>query len=249
MFGDDFSGPAGQNLDPEWWVYSRCGYIAQSEIEWYLPSQCVLDGSSNLALIATHSSHTGVSYPSDGNTVRTQTWLSGACQSNEKTWAPSAGNTMTFEVRQQVCPDAGNGFWPGLFWLIGQTQVQAWKTDPLQAGQDTDGNAEIDIAEFIPANPVTSYRNNLFTSSNFQQSVNTATDFSAAMHIYQARWKPGVSVSWWRDGTQTNTTSTGIPVSGTSFGLLLYLQMIAGGPTTTEQCTIDYVRVYDQNLG
>ena len=84
VFGDDFNGPAGAAPDPEWFVYNRCGFLAQNEIEWYLPSQCVLDGSGNLALTGVHSSHTGPSYPSDGNTVRTQTWMSGGCQSNTR---------------------------------------------------------------------------------------------------------------------------------------------------------------------
>jgi len=249
VFGDDFNGPASGPIDPEWWVYSRCGYIAQSEVEWYLPSQCVLDGSGNLQLTATHTSHTGISYPSDGNTVRTQTWLSGACQSNTKTWAPTAGNTMTFEVRQQVCADSGNGFWPGLFWLAGQTRLNDWKTDPLQTGWDSTGQAELDVAEWNPSQIAAphDYGNVTWNSSSPDSFiVTTATDFSAAMHVYNVKWKPGVSAVYARDGTTTHTSASGnVPASGAQFMLLLYLQMLAGGPATTESCLIDYVRVFD----
>lgn len=247
VFGDDFNGPASGPLDPEWWVLNRCGYIAQSEVEWYLPSQCVLDGSGNLLLIATHTSHTGTSYPSDGNTSRTQTWLSGACQSNTRTFAPTSGNTMTFEARQQICADAGNGFWPGLFWLEGQFFLTAWKTDPDQPGWDTGSKAEIDVAEWPSLSTNANYSNNELTggAGNGPFNVNSGIDLSAAMHVYQAKWKPGVSTTWFRDGSQTATTTSSQPTSAASFFLLLYLQMVAGGPTTTEQCAIDYVRVYD----
>ena len=252
VFGDDFNGAAGGPIDPEWWVLNRCGYIAQSEVQWYLPSQCVLDGSGNLSLTAVHTPHSGTSYPSDGNTTRNQTWISGACQSNAKTYTPTSGNTMTFEVRQQICADAGNGFWPGLFWLEGQDYLTAWKTDPQQVGWDNAGKAEIDVAEWSAGQTKTNYGVNVLGNTTSQQNVNTATDFSAGMHVFQALWKPGVSVIFKRDGVQTGSTVTAsgtVASSSTQFFLLLYLQMLAGGPTTTESCLIDYVRVYDQNLG
>jgi hypothetical protein len=252
VFGDDFNGPASGPVDPEWWVYTRCGYLAQSEVAYYLPSQCVLDGSSNLLLIAQHTSHTGPGYPSAGGGSVTQPWISGACQSNTRTYTPTSGNTMTFEVRQQICADAGNGFWPGLFWLEGQNFLTQWKTDPDQPGWDTGSSAEIDVAEWSAGQTKTNYGVNVFGNTSSLQNVNTGTDFSAAMHVYQARWKPGVSTTFFRDGTQTGsavTTSGIVATSSAQFFLLLYLQMLAGGPTTTEQCAIDYVRVYDQNLG
>ena len=30
---------------------------------------------------------------------------------------------------------------------------------------------------------------------------------------------------------------------------MLYLQIVGGSTTAAQHCTIDYVRVYDQNLG
>lgn len=255
VFGDDFNGAAGGPVDPEWWIYNnRCGYLAQSEIQAYMASHCVLDGSGNLKLTAEHASVTVPRYPSDplypGNV--TQAWTSGACQGNTKTWAPSVStNTMTYEVRQQICADAGNGYWPGLFWLEGQHYLTQWKTDPQQLGWDTTTQAEIDVAEWPSGTTKTNYKDNVFCGgSGFQPNVNTSTDFSAAMHVFQARWKPGVKVEFWRDGSLINTDTTeGPPASGAQFMLLLYLQMVAGGPTTTESCLIDYVRIYDQNLG
>lgn len=248
VFGDDFNGPASGPVDPEWWIYNRCGYIAQSEVQWYLPSQCVLDGSGNLALTAVHTGHSGTSYPSDGNTTRNQTWISGACQSNAKTWAPSAGNTMTFEARQQVCANPGNGYWPGLFWLVGQGYLSAWKTDPLQSSTDDTTHAEIDVAEWPSSTPAGDYAANVYTSSSNPQFAHPGIDLSAAMHIYQARWKPGGTVTFWMDGTQ-RVTANNAPASGAQMMLLIYLQMLAGGSTATESCLIDYIRVYDQNLG
>ena len=254
VFGDDFNGPASGPVDPEWWIYdNRCGYLAQNEVEGYAASHCVLDGSGNLKLTAEHASITVPRYPSDpsypGNI--TQPWTSGACQSNTKTWAPSAGNTMTFQARQQLCADAGNGFFPGLFWLEGQHYLTAWKTDPLQAGWNTTDQAEIDVAEWpVGQSSATQYTQSSWTySSQFTGSVSPGFDTSAAMHVYEARWKPGVSNKFYLDGSLTNTASSNIPASGAQFFLLLYLQMIAGGPTTTESCLIDYVRVFDQNLG
>lgn len=247
VFGDDFNGPAGGAVDPEWWIYTRCGYLNQSEVQYYLPSQCVLDGSGNLALTAIHTSHTGPGYPSAGGGSVTQPWISGACQSNTRTYVPS-GTSMTFEVRQQICADAGNGYWPGLFWLEGQNYLTAWKTDPLQSGWDNGTSAEIDVAEWSAGQTKTNYGVNVLGNTSSQQNVNTATDFSAAMHVYQAVWTPGASVVFRRDGTQTGSTVTAsgtVATSACHYFLLLYLQMLAGGPATTESCLVDYVRVFD----
>lgn len=249
VWGDDFNGSADGAIDPEWYILNRCGYIAQSEVQWYLPSQVRIDGSSNLQLTANHTGHSGISYPSDGNTNRNQTWISGAVQFNSKTFAPASGNTLTVECRQQVCADAGSGFWPGLTWLVGQDWLTAWKTDPQQTGTDSTGKAEIDIAEWFMTGNVQNYGNVSWAGTNEQHNENTGVDLSAAMHTYSVLWKPGVSVVFKRDGTQTYSSSTQIPASGAQFWVLIYLQMLAGGPTTTESCLIDYVRVYDQNLG
>src|SRR5262249_12838797 len=153
---------------------------------------------------------------------------------------------MTFESRFQVCADAGSGFWPGLFWLEGQDYLTAWKTDPLQSGWDTAGKAEIDVAEWFMSGSPDSYGNNELTGGSVTGPVNrTGSGLSRSMHICQAKWKPGVSTTWFRDGVQTATTSSSQPGTSTQFFLLIYLQMLAGGPTTTESCLIDYIRVYD----
>jgi hypothetical protein len=250
VFGDDFNGPSGGAIDPEWWVYTRCGYLAQSEVEYYLPSQVAIDGNGNLALTAVHTSYTGPDYPSDTGYPKnvTQPWQSGAVQSNTRTYVPATGNTMTFEVRQQLCADAGNGFWPGLFWLEGYTYLDAWKTDPLQQGWDSSGKAEIDVAEWFMSGSANSYGTNVYTGASYQHSV-TSSGLATSMHTFQARWKPGASVSFWQDGSQTGSTTSSVPDATSSLFLLIYLQMLAGGPTTTESCLIDHVRVFDQNLG
>jgi hypothetical protein len=230
-------------------VYNRCGYIAQSEVEWYLPGQVTLDGASNLLLTATKTAHSGPSYPSDGNTVRNQTWLSGACQSNARTFKPTGSNTMTFEAKQQVCPDIGGGMWPGLFWLEGTDYLTAWKTDPLQSGWDNAGKAEIDVAEFNPTqvfDPSHYLNNSWISSSPYVASLAPGIDLSAALHVFTVKWKPGSFVTFYRDGVQTGTTTTEVPAATPGFFLLLYLQIIAGTATATQSCKIDYVRVYDQ---
>lgn len=250
VFGDDFNGAANGQVDPEWYIYNnRCGYLNQSEVAAYKADHCVLDGSGNLKLTAEHVSYTVPRYPSDplfpGNI--TQPWTSGACQSNTRTFVP-AGTSMTFEVRQQINTDAGNGYWPGLFWLEGQNFLTQWKTDPNQPGWDNGTSAEIDVAEWSAGQTNTNYGVNVFGNTTSQQNINTSTDFSAAMHVYQAIWTPGTSVVFKRDGTQTGSTVTASGTVATStahFFLLIYLQMIAGGPTTTESCLIDYVRVFD----
>jgi hypothetical protein len=250
VFGDDFNGPTNGQIDPEWWIYSRCGYLAQSEVEWYKPDHCVLDGSGNLKLIAEHVPQTGTTYPSDGNRTVTQPWTAGGCQSNAKTWVPATGNTMTFESKFTICANSGNGYWPGLFWLNGQSAM-SWKTDPLQGGWNDTDHAEIDIAEWPSGqSSTTQYLNNTWiTSSPEQGNITAGVNLSAAPHVYSCQWKPGVSTTFFRDGSQTHRATTSIPLAGCHFVLLLYLQMVAGGPTTTEACVLDYVRVYDQNLG
>lgn len=252
VFGDDFNGPASGPVDPEWWIYdNRCGYLAQNEVEAYMASHCVLDGSGNLKLTAEHASVTVPRYPSDplfpGNV--TQPWTSGACQSNTRTYAPSAGNTMTFEVRQSVMADAGNGFWPGFLWLEGQAFLTQWKTDPNQTGWNSTTQAEIDIAEWPSGQSSTiQFVENAWTGAAGDPSSHAPAPGggydATTMHVYQARWKPGVSTTFWLDGVQ-QFSATHIAASGAQFFLLIYLQMVAGGPTTTESCFVDYVRVYD----
>jgi Fibronectin type III domain len=247
VFGDDFGGPADGAIDPEWWVYTRCGFLNQSEVQYYLPSQVRLDGAGSLQLIADHTSYTGPKYASAGGGSITQPWRSGAVQSNTKTWAPASGNTMTFEARQQVCPDAGGAMWPGLFWLEGQDYLDAWKTDPAQSWNST-GKAEIDVAEWFTVSQG-NFINGVNAGSWSQQYYDAGVDLSAAMHTYSAQWKPGVRVRWLYDGTQTWQVTSGVPAAGCQFFLLLYLQILAGSAASPQHCSVDYVRVYDQNLG
>ena len=251
LFGDDFNGSSGGPVDPEWWVYdNRCGYLAQSEVEAYAASHCVLDGSGNLKLTAEHTSITVPRYPSDplypGNV--TQPWTSGACQSNTRTYAPSSGNTLTVEVRQQVMADAGNGYWPGFLWLEGQAFLTAWKTDPDQTGWNTTTQAEIDIAEWPSGQSgTTQFVENTWTSGSpdsFAPAPGGGYN-ATAMHVYSVQWKPGTSCKFFLDGTQQHAASSNIAASGAQFFLLIYLQMVAGGPTTTESCFVDYVHVFD----
>jgi hypothetical protein len=251
VFGDDFNGSADGPIDPEWWIYDRCGYLAQNEVQFYKPSHCVLDGSGNLKITAENISTSGPRYPSDPSFPGTinQPWRSGACQSNTKTWAPAAGNTMSFESRFQVCPDAGQTMWPGFFWLEGQLYLNAWKTDPLQEGWNSTDKAEIDIAEWFQTGDVSDYGNVSWAGTNELHNVTTAIDFSAAMHIFRCEWKPGVTVRFYRDGGLTYTSTVQIPDSGAQFMLLLYLQILSGAASSPQSCFVDYVRVYDQNLG
>jgi Fibronectin type III domain len=247
VFGDDFNGPADGPIDPEWWVYTRCGFLNQSEVQYYLPSQVRLDGAGSLQLIADHTSYTGPKYPSAGGGSITQPWRSGAVQSNTKTWAPASGNTMTYEARFQVCPDAGGAMWPGLLWLEGQDYLDAWKTDPAQTWNST-GKAEIDVAEFFTVS-AGNFINGVNSGSWTQQYYDSGLDLTAGMHAYSAQWKPGVRVRFLFDGAQTWLTTSNVPASGCQFFLLLYLQIVAGSAASPQHCSVDYVRVYDQNLG
>jgi hypothetical protein len=244
VFGDEFNG---NDIDPEWWVYNRCGYLAQNEVQGYAPDHCVLDGNGVLQLIAEHKDWTGPRYPSDSHYPGTivQPWTSGACQSNTRTFAPATGNKLRFEVRQKVNADAGSGFWPGLLWLEGQDYLAAWKTDPWQNGWDDTGKAEIDVAEWYMTGTPDNYGNVSWAGTNEQHNENTGIDLSATFHVYSVEWDPGTSVVFYRDGSQTYSASQQIPSEGAEFFLLLYLQMLSGGSTTTERCEIDYVRVYE----
>lgn len=231
VFGDDFNGAF---VDPEWWAYSRAGFIAQSETEWYLPSQCVTDGSGNLALTAIYSPVTGASYPSNGGGSVTQHWTSGACQNNVRNFAPSAdGNTLTIETRFKVCAAVGlpyttKGMWPGLVWCEGTDFQTAWKTDPAQATWNNSGKWEVDIAE-IGSNGQTSGPNGGSSSSFLYNtsagsfgpsgSAGEALGFDAAtgFHVYSVTWK-GTSVqanrvvNWYTDSPYVAGTG---PAGGT----------------------------------
>jgi hypothetical protein len=88
-----------------------------------------------------------------------------------------------------------------------------------------------------------------WAGTNELHNVSTSTDFSAAQHIFSVEWKPGVSVVFKRDATQTYSATQQIPDSGAQFFLLLYLQILSGAASSPQNCFVDYVRVYDQNLG
>jgi len=158
---------------------------------------------------------------------------------------------MTYEARFQVNPNAGNGFWPGFFWLNGQYALNAWKTDPgPNSWNDTD-HAEIDIAEWYQTGAPDTYGNVSWASSDPDNYTNDYNiNFSQAMHTFAVQWKPGVRTRFLRDGSETHLhTGAQVPSTGAQFVLLLYMQMLGGGPTATESIYTDYVRVFDQNLG
>ena len=245
VFGDDFNGTAGSQICPEWWVYTRCGYLAQNEVQYYLPAQTQLDGNGNLQITATHTSYTGPSYPSAGGGNVTQAWRSGAVQSNTRTYAPT-GTSMTFESRFQVCPDAGGTMWPGFFWLEGQSNLTNWKTDPNQGGWDNAGHSEIDVAEWFQSGATGNYGSNLLAATWHQNNITSGVDLSAAMHTYQAIWTPSTSIVFKRDGSTTATVSADVSsAAATQYFLLIYLQILAGSATSPQSCFTDYVRVYD----
>lgn len=250
VFGDDFNGPLGAAPDPEWWVYDRCGYLAQNEVQWYKPSHCVLDGAGSLKVTAEQISTSGPRYPSDPSYPGTinQPWRSGACQGNSMLFAPAAGNTMTFEAKFQVNANAGQGYWPGFFWLEGQDYIQAWKTDPLQQGWDSTGKAEIDVAEWFQSGGPNSYGNVSWAGTNEVTNL-TGTGLATSMHTYQALWKPGVRVQFKRDGNITATHTGQVPASGAQFFLMIYMQMLSGATNSPQSAFVDWVRVFDQNLG
>lgn len=250
VFGDEFNGPTGAP-DPEWWVYDRCGYLAQSEVQWYKPSHCVLDGSGSLQITAEYVSTSGPRYPSDPSYPGTinQPWRSGACQGNSMLFTPTSGNTMVFESRFQVNANAGNGYWPGFFWLEGQTYIDAWKTDPLQEGWDDAGKAEIDVAEWYNSGAAGNYGNVSWAGSNEVTNHTGVSGLATSMHTYRCEWKPGSHVRFLRDGSQTAYHTNQVPSSNAQFFLLIYMQMLSGGPTNTESAYVDYVRVYDLDLG
>ena len=250
VFGDEFNGPAGAP-DPEWWVYDRCGYLAQSEVQWYKPSHCVQDGSGRLQITAEYVDTSGPRYPSDPaypGTI-TQPWRSGACQGNSMLFTPTAGNTMVFESRFQVNANAGNGYWPGFFWLEGQDYIESWKTDPLQEGWDSTGKAEIDVAEWYGTGAPGNYGNVSWAGTNEVTNHTGIANLDSQMNTFRCEWKPGSHVRFLRNGAQTAYHTGQVPDSGAQFFLLIYMQMLAGGPTNTESAYVEYVRVYDLDLG
>lgn len=224
VFADEFNGTV---LDPEWWVYSRCGYLAQSETEWYLPAQCVLDGAGNLSLTGLYAASngypggfTGTSYPSNGGGSVTQKWLSGACQNNVRNFAPSVNtNSLTIETRFKICSAVGlpystKGMWPGLVWCAGTDWQTPWKTDPLQTLNNS-GKWEVDIAEMgsngQTSNPnggsTTTFLYNISSGTYIPTApngVNLGFDASADFHVYSVKWKGTTAqanraVTWYTD--------------------------------------------------
>lgn len=249
VFGDEFAGPANGPIDPEWWVYDRCGYLSQNEVEWYKASHTYLDGNSHLVLKGTNDSVTGTTYPTNSNASKTQPWTSGAIQANTQAYYPgTVGNTITFETSAQICPKTIDGMWPSP-WLEGTDYQEQWKVDPFQAGWDSTGKGEIDIAEWPQFEPNTEFLTNIFDGVEDSATYNPAIDLSLAQHIYRADYKPGVHCSWFFDGTLIRT-NTANPLSGHMFPLW-YLQII-GPPASADSpqlLYIDYWRIYDRNLG
>lgn len=246
VFGDDFNGPAGAAPDPEWWVYDRCGYLAQNEVQWYKPSHCVLDGSGRLEVKAEQIDTSGPRYPSDPSypgTI-TQPWRSGACQGNTRLFAPS-GTSMTFEARFQVNAGAGQGYWPGFFWLEGQLYIDAWKTDPLQEGWNSTDKAEIDVAEWYGTGAANNYGNVSWAGSNEITNQTGDGTLHTQMHTYSCEWTPGVSCVFRRNGSITATHTTQVPDSGAEFFLMIYMQMLSGATGSPQSAFVDWVRVYD----
>lgn len=263
VFGDDFNGPAGAAPDPEWWVYSRAGYLAQSETEWYLPSQCVTDGNGNLALSCIYSPVTGGGGPQNGNATVTQHWTSGACQNNTKSFAPSVdGNTLTIESRFQVCsaigtPYSTKGMWPGLVWCEGTDYQTQWKTDPTQSTWNATGKMEIDICE-IGSNGQTSgpsggssssFLYNLDGGTGFIPSGGTGNAFgfdaSAAFHVYSITWKGTSSVAtravnWYIDSPYVAGTG---PSGGTHLS-----NNVTGSSAIAQQIYPLFLNIYLQVL-
>ena len=101
--------------------------------------------------------------------------------------------------------------WPGLLWMEGTDYLTAWKTDPYQAGWNTTGKAELDLAEFGStgqSSPSTStFLSNISTGTGFIPmggSAYSGSDYSAAMHVFSATWKGTSSqstraVKWYVD--------------------------------------------------
>jgi hypothetical protein len=100
-----------------------------------------------------------------------------------------------WEARVQMPVPPAHGMWDA-FWLL-----PADRTWP----------PEIDIIEWLGNNPTTAWMTVHYGSTNlYNQSAPTGPDLSAGFHVISILWTPE-SVTWYLDGTQTFTSTVGVP--------------------------------------
>ena len=157
----------------------------------------------------------------------------------------------TVEVKIQL---SGTETHPTVWMLSAPARQTAWQ----QAFNVTNGLFqnnlnwvnEIDIAEGIPAaENLGTIRQNVFSPSSSQVFTASVPNYSAGMHIYKMVWTPS-AITWFVDGVQTNTTSTGIP-TGPMFLIIDVETDLSGAGTPSagnfpQQMLIDYVKAWDQ---
>lgn len=232
VFGDDFNGPAAGPIDPEWWLLDVAA--TPDEDDAYKPDHCYLDGTY-LVLASTNDPYKGMRF------------TSGSIQNNTRNFFPTTGNTLTFETKAQVCRDISGGMWP-CPWLAGTGFQQQFKTDQTMYQGDNNLYAEIDIAEWHSNGGPTQYQTNTYAGGSNIHDANFGYDTTAAQHVYRADYKPNSSVKFYNDGSLIWTNTSVLPIGAFFFQWFMEIEHNTT-PSLPQYTYVDYVRIYDRNLG
>ena len=258
LFGDDFNGPV---IDPAWAVFSRDGDQSNTELEYYLPQQVTLDGSSNLVLTIAARTVQAPTYndanpPTYAGALVTRSYQSGAVQwaypgAIAPAWPAANGFTQRgfnftygkVQVSAKMPNMGGAGF--QALWMHGSNCQQTTPLNPDNVGScswPAAGSDEIDIAEWNVA-AVSSYDIRMQSGANsFGPTTISATNADTTYHTYEADWSAG-SLSWLLDGSSVaGPASTGVPSTGMT--LIIDVATKASVTITQPSMFVDWVRVF-----
>lgn len=229
---DEFEGPAGASPDPTKWGFDvGGGGWGNDELQFYTdrPENASLDGDGHLVIRALAEDYQGAAYTS----------------ARLKTQGKFAQAYGRFEVRVQL-PE-GAGLWPA-FWLLGD--------DFAEVGWPSCG--EIDIMEFVGANPAAVFGNVHGPGYSGGASVGAtytlpSGTFGDGMHVFAVEWDPQ-HIAWIVDDVVYSQVAvgdvTGPWVFDHPFFVILNLAIggTLGGPVDAASLpaamVVDYVRIY-----
>ena len=233
VWEEDFSGPAGSALSPEWWRADVGGSgwgNAQLEYNTDSTGNAALDGDGNLVLTARAEEFGGNGYTS-------------------ARWTTATRFEVEYgRIEARIRVPSGQGIWPAFWMLGGNIGEVGWPAC-----------GEIDILEVRGQEPnrlIGSIHGPGYSAGNavsavYEHPQSLADDF----HVYAIEWSPG-RIDWYLDDTLyhsvlVSSLPNGAPwVFDHPFFLIVNVAVgghFVGSPDATTvfpaQMVIDYIRV------